>query len=64
MSRSAQEDFFPNIMSQIAVEMQVRKLAGQELPKVIYAPQCVRDASNIDQSFEEIFGYEYAPIFE
>ena len=57
-------DFFPNIMSQIAVEMQVRKLAGQELPKVIYAPQCVRDSSNIEQSFEEIFGYEYSPIFE
>lgn len=54
--------FFPNIMSQIAVEMQVRKLAGQELPKVIYAPQCVRDASNIEQSFEEIFGYEYSPL--
>lgn len=57
-------DFFPNIMSQIAVEMQIRKLAGEELPKVIYAPQAVRDAENIDKSFEEIFGYDYAPIFE
>ena len=57
-------DFFPNIMSQIAVEVQVRKLAGEELPKVIYAPQSVRDADNAEASFEEIFGYEYAPVFE
>lgn len=57
-------DFFPNIMSQIAVEMQIRKLAGEELPKVIYAPQAVRDAENIEQSFEEIFGYDYSPVFE
>ena len=56
-------DFFPNVMAAIGVEMQVRKLMGQELPKVIYAPQCVRDAANIDKSFEDIFGYEYAPIF-
>lgn len=56
-------DFFPNKMAEIAVEMQVRKLAGEELPKVIYAPQSVRDAENIDKSFEEIFGYEYAPTF-
>ena len=57
-------DFFPNIMSQIAVEVQIRKLAGEELPKVIYAPQSVRDADNAEASFEEIFGYEYAPVFE
>lgn len=57
-------DFFPSTMSAIAVEMQVRKLAGEELPKVIYAPQTVRDASNVEKSFEEIFGYAYAPIFE
>ena len=57
-------DFFPNVMSQIAVEMQVRKLAGEEVPKVVYAPQSIRDASNADASFEEIFGYDYAPVFE
>jgi ribose transport system substrate-binding protein len=51
-------------MSQIAVEMQVRKLAGEEVPKVVYAPQSIRDASNADASFEEIFGYDYAPVFE
>lgn len=56
-------DFFPNVMGAIGVEMQVRKLCGQEIPKVIYAPQCVRDAQNIDKSFQDIFGYEYAPIF-
>lgn len=56
-------DFFPNVMGAIGVEMQVRKQAGQEIPKVIYAPQCVRDAENIDKSFEDIFGYEYTPIF-
>lgn len=56
-------DFSPNVMAAIAVEMQVRKLAGQEVPKVIYAPQCVRDASNIALSFAEVFGYEYAPNF-
>ena len=57
-------DFFPNIMSQIAVEMQVRKLAGEDIPKVVYAPQSIRDAGNAEASFEEIFGYEYAPVFE
>lgn len=56
-------DFFPNIMGAIGVEMQVRKLAGQEIPKVVYAPQCVRDIDNIDLSFADIFGYEYTPIF-
>lgn len=56
-------DFFPSTMGAIGVEIQIRKLAGQELPKVIYAPQCVRDAENIDKTFADIFGYEYAPIF-
>ena len=57
-------DFFPNKMAEIAVEMQIRKLAGEELPKVIYAPQSIRDGENVDKSFEEIFGYEYSPVFE
>lgn len=57
-------DFAPDVMGAIGVEMTIRKLAGQEVPKVIYAPQCVRDADNADKSFEEIFGYEYAPTFE
>ncbi len=57
-------DFFPTTMGAIGVEIQIRKLAGQEVPKVIYAPQCVRDAENIDMTFEEIFGYEYSPVFE
>ncbi|MDO4548306.1 MAG: substrate-binding domain-containing protein [Clostridia bacterium] len=57
-------DFFPSTMGAIGVEIQVRKLAGQEVPKVIYAPQCVRDIENIDMSFADIFGYEYTPIFE
>ncbi|MDD2957131.1 MAG: substrate-binding domain-containing protein [Lachnospiraceae bacterium] len=56
-------DFFPNVMAEIAVEMQVRKLAGEELPKVIYAPQSIRDGGNVDKSFEEIFGYAYNPEF-
>ncbi|MDO4274269.1 MAG: substrate-binding domain-containing protein [Eubacteriales bacterium] len=57
-------DFFPNKMAEIAVEMQIRKLAGEELPKVIYAPQSIRDGENVDKSFEEIFGYDYSPVFE
>ena len=57
-------DFFPNKMAEIAVEMQIRKLAGEELPKVIYAPQSIRDKDNVDKSFEEIFGYDYKPEFE
>ncbi len=61
---SATVDFFPDVMAQIAVEMQIRKLAGEELPKVIYAPQSVRDADNAEKSFEDIFGYEYKPRFE
>ena len=57
-------DFSPPVMASIAVEMQIRKLAGQEIPLVVYAPQCVRDQENINQSFAEVFGYEYAPNFE
>lgn len=56
-------DFFPTTMGAIGVEIQMRKLAGQELPKVIYAPQCVRDFDNVNLSFADIFGYEYTPIF-
>lgn len=44
--------------------MTIRKLAGQDVPKVVYAPQCVRDSENVDKTFEEIFGYEYEPVFE
>ncbi|MDO5732642.1 MAG: substrate-binding domain-containing protein [Eubacteriales bacterium] len=57
-------DFSPQVMGAIGVEMQIRKLAGQKVPTVIYAPQCVRDAENIDKSFEEVFGYEYKPNVE
>lgn len=57
-------DFSPKVMGAIGVEMTIRKLAGQDVPKVVYAPQCVRDSENVDKSFEEIFGYEYAPVFE
>lgn len=57
-------DFSPKVMGAIGVEMTIRKLAGQDVPKVVYAPQCVRDSENVDKTFEEIFGYEYEPVFE
>lgn len=51
-------DSFPLYKGQIAVEMTMRKLAGQEIPRVIWTPQALIDAENVDTPAEEIIGWE------
>lgn len=47
-------DSFPLYKGQIAVEMALRQLGGQELPRVIWTPQALIDDTNVDVSAEEI----------
>ena len=54
---SATVDSFPFYMSQIGTEMLIRKLAGQDVPKVVYSPQAVIDSTNIDVPATEIIGW-------
>ena len=44
---SATVNNYPFYMSQVGIEMILRSLTGQELPKVIYTPQAVIDRTNI-----------------
>ena len=51
-------DSFPYYKGQIAVEMMLRKMSGQEIPYVLWTPQAVIDSTNVDKSPEEIIGWE------
>ncbi|MGI6776855.1 MAG: substrate-binding domain-containing protein [Acetivibrionales bacterium] len=55
---AATVDSFPYFMSQIGTEMLIRKIAGQDVPKVIYSPQAVIDSTNVDVDAEEIIGWK------
>jgi ribose transport system substrate-binding protein len=50
-------DSFPKYKGQIAVEMMIRKIGGQELPRVIWTPQALIDSTNVDTPAEEIIGW-------
>ncbi|WP_203249098.1 sugar ABC transporter substrate-binding protein [Sporosarcina beigongshangi] len=50
-------DSFPLYKGQIAVEMILRQLGGQELPRVIWTPQALIDATNVDTPAEEIINW-------
>lgn len=55
----ASVNFYPYYMAQIGTEMLVRKIAGQEdIPKVIYAPQGIIDASNVNDDPATSIGWE------
>ncbi len=54
---SATINAFPFFQSQVAAEMLVRRLAGQEVPSYIYSPHAVVDADNCNLSNEEILGW-------
>ncbi len=47
-------DSYPYYMAQISTEMLIRKLAGQDVPKVIYSPQVVVDKENVSADPLEI----------
>ncbi|MBF6977592.1 substrate-binding domain-containing protein [Aerococcaceae bacterium zg-BR22] len=56
-------DSFPLYKGQIAIEMMLRKKAGQEIPYVLWTPQAVIDSANVDKPAEEIIGWQ-EPTFE
>ncbi|MCD8140629.1 MAG: substrate-binding domain-containing protein [Planctomycetaceae bacterium] len=56
-------DNMPKYISQIGIEMMVRRLGGQEVPKVIYTPGVVIDQSNVDDDIETVIGWE-KPVFK
>ncbi|HET6497799.1 MAG TPA: substrate-binding domain-containing protein [Coriobacteriia bacterium] len=47
-------DSFPLYKGQVAVEMTIRQLGGQELPRVIWTPQALIDSTNVDTPANEI----------
>ncbi|MEH7248127.1 substrate-binding domain-containing protein [Neobacillus niacini] len=51
-------DSFPKYKGQIAVEMMIRKIGGQTLPRVIWTPQALIDSTNVDTPAEEIIGWK------
>jgi len=52
---TATVDSFPYYMAQISTEMLIRKLMGQDVPKVIYSPQVVVDKKNVGQKAEDVY---------
>lgn len=54
---SATVNNFPFYMSQIGLEMVLRQLAGQDVPKVIYSPQVVIDKTNYKLSDAELINW-------
>ncbi|WP_313999456.1 substrate-binding domain-containing protein [uncultured Paenibacillus sp.] len=57
---SATIDSFPKYKGQIAVEVAVRILGKQEVPRVVWTPQALIDSTNVDKAAEEIIGWESA----
>jgi ribose transport system substrate-binding protein len=54
---SATVNNFPFYMSQIGLEMVLRQLAGEEVPKVIYSPQVVIDKDNYTLTDAELINW-------
>ncbi|KJD43861.1 substrate-binding domain-containing protein [Paenibacillus terrae] len=60
---SATIDSFPKYKGQIAVEVTLRILGGQKIPRVIWTPQALIDSTNVNTPAEEIIGWTPA-VFE
>lgn len=56
-------DNMPKYISQIGIEMMLRRLGGQEVPKVIYTPGVVIDKSNVDEDIEKVIDWQ-KPAFK
>lgn len=56
-------DSFPLYKAQIAGEVMLRKLGGQEIPRVLWTPQALIDAENVDKPAAEIIGWT-DPVYE
>lgn len=50
-------DSFPLFKGQIAVEMAIRILAGQDVPRVVHTPQALITTVNVDKDAEEIINW-------
>ena len=50
-------DSFPFYKGQIAVEVALRVLGGQALPRVVWTPQALIDRSNVDVAAAEIIAW-------
>ena len=55
-------DSFPKYKGQIAVEMALRTLGGQQLPRVIWTPQALIDSTNVNEPAEKIISWK-EPVF-
>lgn len=54
---SATVNIYPDFGGKIAVDIALRALAGQELPRVIYTSQAIIDPTNVDLPAEEVIGW-------
>lgn len=54
---SATVDSFPKYKGQIAVEMAIRVLGGQSVPRVVWTPQALIDPTNVDTPAETIINW-------
>jgi ABC-type sugar transport system, periplasmic component len=50
-------DSFPFYKGQIAVELALRVLGGQDLPRVVWTPQALIDSSNVDAEAAQIISW-------
>lgn len=50
-------NIYPFFAGKISVDIALRALGGQELPKVIYTNQALIDSTNVDKSAEEVIGW-------
>lgn len=50
-------DSFPYYMAQVATECTLRKLDGQEIPRVVATPQALIDSTNVDKDAAEIINW-------
>lgn len=55
---SATVDSFPKYKGQVAVEVALRILGGQEVPRVIWTPQALIDSTNVNVSAEQIISWQ------
>lgn len=60
---SATIDSFPFYKSQIAVEVTLRIMGGQEVPRVVWTPQALIDPTNVDTAATEIIGWK-PPVYQ
>ena len=62
VSLDATVDSFGYYMSQVATEVTLRVLAGQDIPRVVHTPQALIDSTNVDKDAAEIIGWTDANI--